>query len=100
MQVLQHQQHLRRVEPHLFLFQSLLLHQQIEELTSSAIFHREKQFPLVLECVRQFDHEWVLDLYEDVPLCFNVLDLVLLLDMLLLHDFEGIKLIGVVFLDQ
>lgn len=97
MDVLQAEQHLRKVEPCLLLRKPRLALKQIEQLATRAKVDHKVQVLLTLECVLQLDHEGVLQQsLHHLQFTEDLLVAALLFeDELFAHRFYGQKLPGI-----
>lgn len=77
------------VEPSMGLGEDILLHQESHQVPPLQILHHQVEVAGVLEGVVQLDHPLVLTLDQDVPLCPDVVGLLLTQHLLLLHFLDG-----------
>ena len=71
-----------------------------EQLAARAEFKDEVEFALGLESVGQLNDEWMFDVFEDGPLGYGVLHLVLFDQVLLLEGFNCVDMTRVELLGQ
>ena len=84
----------------LYLIEPFFFGEQSEELPARAILEHKEDLLLILEGGVYPYEERVVDLGEDVSFHHDSLDLVLLLDVLLLHGLDGVELTVVLLAHQ
>ena len=100
MHCIQSKDNLSSVKTGLIFSKSLLLHQQIEQLSSWAVFQHEKEFSFVLERIKQLDNETVVKSNQDITFGDDMFLLLLVVIRFLLDDFQSIDLVIILFTDQ
>lgn len=73
----------------LFLRQSSVTHDVVEELAAVAVLHDHVQFFFCLDDLVQLNHVRVTDLLEDFDLASNAFDIFLVVDLVLLENLDG-----------
>lgn len=82
------------------LIESFFLGEEAEELTARAILQHKEDLLLILEGRVYPNQKRMVDLGQDVSFHHHSLDLVLLLDVFLLHGLDGVELAVVLLADQ
>lgn len=84
----------------LYLTESFFLGEEAEELPTRTILKHKEDLLLILESRVYPDQKRMVDLGEDVSFHHDPLDLVLLLDVFLLHGLDGVELAVVLLADE